>query len=144
MLLGRYYSKISKKGRIALPSKFRKELGEKIILSRWYEGCLVVVGITQWNLLVNRFAKREEVFIKPIRSVERFILCSAYEIDIDNQGRFVIPESLRSVARLDNEIIFLGLGERVEIWDQKSWLMEENRVIDEADKMLMQLSKSRK
>ncbi|MGB9637457.1 MAG: division/cell wall cluster transcriptional repressor MraZ, partial [Microgenomates group bacterium] len=89
MLLGRYYSQLSEKGRLALPAKFRQEIGEKIFIARWYEGCLVIVGKTGWEKFIGRLARRSDVLTKPIRSVERFILSTASEIDLDEQGRFV-------------------------------------------------------
>jgi MraZ protein len=144
MILGRYYTQISSKGRIALPSKFRKETGEKIIISRWYESCLVIVGESGWNRLLARFANKDEVVTKPIRSVERFILSTAFEAECDEQGRFVIPQFLRDIANLTKDVVLLGLGERIELWDVEIWRKEEARVKEEADIMLEEIAKKRK
>ena len=144
MLIGRFYTAISEKGRVALPSRFRRETGNNIVIARWYEDCLVVVGSTGWNNLLDRFARKEDVVVRSIRSVERFILSTAFEIETDNQGRFVIPQILRDIAKLKNEVIFLGPGERMELWDLETWQKEEDRVKNEADKMLEEISKQRK
>lgn len=144
MILGRYYTQISPKGRIALPSKFRKETGTKIIITRWYEDCLVIVGVEGWNRLLARFASKSEVITRPIRSVERFILSTAFEIETDNQGRFVIPPALRDMAKLTKDVVILGLGERIELWDLGTWNKEESRVRVEADKVLDEIARRRK
>jgi len=144
MILGRYYTQISQKGRIALPSKFRKETGQRIIISRWYENCLVIVGEEGWNRLLARFANKDAVVTRPIRSVERFILSTAFEAECDEQGRFVIPQFLRDIANLKAEVVLLGLGERIELWDVETWKKEEERIKDEADLMLEEIAKKRK
>ncbi|HJX46141.1 MAG TPA: hypothetical protein VJ399_03185 [Patescibacteria group bacterium] len=144
MLIGRYFTQVSEKGRIALPSKFRKETGNKIIIARWYEECLVIVGKQSWDKLLARITNREEVVTRPIRSVERFILSTAFEIETDDQGRFVIPQILRDIAKINDKLIFLGLGERIELWDLETWEKEETKVKSEADNMLEEISKQRK
>ena len=144
MLIGRYFTQVSEKGRIALPSKFRKETGNKIIIARWYEECLVIVGKQGWDKLLARITNREEVVTRPIRSVERFILSTAFEIETDDQGRFVIPQILRDIAKINDKLIFLGLGERIELWDLETWEREEAKVKSEADNMLEEISKQRK
>lgn len=144
MFIGRYYSQVSKKGRVALPSKFRRDIGGKIIIARWYEECLVIVGAEGWDELLARFANRDEVITRPIRSVERFILSTAFEIETDDQGRFVIPRILRDVAKIVDQVIFLGLGERIELWDLDAWEEEEIKVKEEADRMLEDIAKRRK
>jgi MraZ protein len=144
MLIGRFYTQISEKGRVALPSKFRKETGNRIVVARWYENCLVIVGALGWNELLTRFAKKEEVVTRPIRSVERFILSTAFEIETDEQGRFVIPQTLRDIAQLRKEVLFIGLGERIELWDKDTWEEEELKVKEEADKMLEEVVKQRR
>lgn len=144
MLVGRYYSNISLKGRVSLPSKFRKETGNNLIVARWYDQCLIVVGESGWNLLLERFSRRDEVVTKPIRGVERFILSTAFEAQTDDQGRFVIPPTLRETAGLKDEIVFMGLGDRIELWDKKAWELEEIKIKNEADSLLEEISRKRK
>jgi len=71
-VLGRFYSQVSEKGRVALPSKFRQETGKTIIIARWYEGGLVIVGKKAGTVL-ERLARPEDVLTKPIRLTERFL-----------------------------------------------------------------------
>jgi MraZ protein len=143
MFLGRYDAQISAKGRVALPAKFRKVTGDRLVIARWYGNCLVIVGISGWEDLVNRFAQREEVVTKPIRSVERFILSTAFEVESDEQGRFVVPLMLRDIANLEGEVVFLGVGDRIELWSKEVWEEEELKVKEEADTMLERIAEAR-
>jgi MraZ protein len=144
MILGRYYSQVSKKGRVALPSRFRKETGNRIILARWYDDCLVIVGLPQWEKLVARLIGQDEVVIRPIRSVERFILSTAFELVTDDQGRFVIPPTLRDAANIKENVVFLGLDERIELWDVATWEEQEKKVRSEANEVLEEISEKRR
>lgn len=80
---------------------------------------------------------------RPIRSTERFIFSTAYEIELDDQGRFVLPAFLRELTGIKegSEVVFLGLGDRIELWERKAWEDEEEMVKKEADKMLERISK---
>ncbi len=127
--------------RVAVPASLRHDLGETFILAKWYEGCLVLVGKESWSALYKRLVGEEKLIIGPIRDTERFILGSAYEAQADDQGRIVVPERLVSYAHLGEEIYFLGLGDRVEIWDKKTWEEKENIVARDAAEYIEDLAK---
>lgn len=141
MLLGRYYTKISMKGRLALPSRFRKIIGQKLIIARWYENCLVVVSKKNWDSFTKRITLTNELLTKSLRGIDRFVLGSSFEVEIDSQGRFVIPRFLRDFAKLKGEIIFLGLSDRIEIWDKQIWEEYEKEIEKKAYKNLEDLKK---
>ncbi|OGM12618.1 hypothetical protein A2V80_02260 [Candidatus Woesebacteria bacterium RBG_16_39_8b] len=127
MLIGQYLSKLTDKNRLAVPKKIRDEVGDKFIVAKWYEGCLVLVSVDEWQDLVNRLVGPGKIIISPVRDIDRFIMASAFEINLDSQGRFVLPEDLKRYAEVTSEVIFIGLGDRVEIWAQDSWRkLEEN------------------
>jgi len=144
MLLGTYSVAFTSKHRVAVPSQFRKDLGEKFILARWYEGCLVLVDRDFWNALWQRLTGGEEIMVSPIRDTERFIMASAYEVEADDQGRIVIPERLVLYAELGESIVFLGIGDRVEIWDEAKWNEKEKMLIKEASKLVDKLANDRR
>ena len=121
MLLGTYQVKVASGRRVFIPASLRTELGEKYILAKWYEECLVLVAEENWNALYKRLVGETKIMVSPIRETERFILGSAYNSFPDDQGRIILPEVLVSFARLSDEICFIGLGDRVEIWDSKVW-----------------------
>ena len=145
MLIGQYASRLSEKGRAALPKKFRVELGERVILSRWYETCLVVVSTTTWDSIINSISGGQ-VVTRPARDTDRFLLAGAFEAELDKQGRLIIPQTLREYAGLKNEIIFLWLGDRVEIWNEGIWQEHEKQVLEKAGELaqtLFEQSKSK-
>ena len=144
MLLGTYTVAFSSKHRVAIPSQFRKYLGEKFILAKWYEGCLVLVSNEFWNALWQRLIGKEEIIVSQIRDTERFIMASAYEMELDSQGRIVIPEKLVLYAGLGTGVSFLGIGDRVEIWDEGGWNEKEKLLITEAPKLIKELANEKR
>ena len=119
MLLGQYQTKINEKGRVALPAKFKRTLGDKIIITAGYEQSLMIVTQKDWQSVVDRINQGST--LGPTRETDRFLLGSAHEIEPDSQGRFVIPKHLRKYANLISKIVFLGVGNRAEIWNQTEW-----------------------
>ena len=140
MLIGQYFSKITLKNRVSIPKKFRDEVGNEVIVAKWYEGCLVIVPKERWEDILEKLTGRIEVLTKAVRDTDRFILGSAYEVELDSQGRFVIPKNLKEYAKLLEDVIFLGLGNRLEIWDSKVWSEKEEGVQREAARDLESLN----
>src|SRR3989338_451770 len=140
MLIGYYNQKIDKKGRTALPAKFKKVLGEKVILSRWYETSLAIFLPADWSEIVNQ-ATRGSSIRSVSRDTERFLLGGAYEIELDAQGRFVVPVSLRDYVEFGSEAVFVGLGNRVELWKKESWEKKEKEITKNAEKLLEESTK---
>lgn len=120
MVIGQHQSKIAENGRIALPKKFRDQLGNKFVIAQGYEGCLIIVAEGKWENLVSDLTNRP-FFMGQARDSLRFLLGSASFITVDEQGRFVIPDYLRKYANIENSGIFLGLGSYIELWDNKKW-----------------------
>lgn len=144
MLLGTYNIKVSSGHRVFIPAPLRSELGENLIIARWYEECLVLVSADSWKALYKRLTGSQKIMVEPIRGTERFILGSAYNLDLDDQGRVVIPENLVAYARLSEEISFLGLGDRVEIWDKQIWEEKQKILAKEASRLIEKLAKNEK
>lgn len=121
MLIGSYLGILSTARRIALPKKFLAELGEKPVLAKWYEDCLILVSNNFWEKLSIRLTLGRGGIPLGVRDIERFILGSAYELEPDEQGRIIIPENLAGFAKFDKEVVFLGLLDRVELWSKGAW-----------------------
>lgn len=141
MLIGTYPAKFASGHRVSVPSQFRKELGQPIILARWYEGCLVLVGREYWKALYKRLTGETGIIVNPVRDTERFILASAFEVVPDEQGRIVIPERLVEYSNLGDDLYFIGLGEKVEIWDKVTWEEKEKEVVKGAAGYIEELAK---
>ncbi len=120
MLLGQYQSKINEKNRVALPAKFKKDLGKKLIVTVGYEQSIMVVAQKDWQAVIEKMTSQKSP-LEPGRDTDRFFFGSAFEVELDNQGRFVIPRYLRQHASLTSEIVFVGMGSRAEIWSQSNW-----------------------
>lgn len=140
MLIGQFFSKITLKNRVSIPKKFRDEVGNDVVVAKWYEGCLVVIPKVSWKRILEKLTGRTEILTKAVRDTDRFILGSAYEVELDGQGRFVLPINLKEYANLSNDVVFLGLGDRLEIWDSKVWAEKEKGVQKEAAEELESLS----
>src|SRR3989344_3066684 len=121
MLSGSYLGSLSEKRRVAVPKRFLQELGSLPIIAKWYEDCLVLVSSDFWNELFNRLTGGKKAISYGIRDIERFVLGSAFEVEPDEQGRIIIPEVLANYARLEKDIVFVGLRDRIEIWAKQIW-----------------------
>ena len=143
MLIGQYESKLTDKERISVPKKIREELGDELIIARWYEKCLVLVSTETWKDLLHRLTGKTKLVISPVRDIDRFIFGSAFETKLDNQGRFVLPGPLKDYAGIKDEVVFVGLGDRVEIWDSVEWKKLESEVEEKAAKAIEHLAKKK-
>ena len=144
MLIGSYLGLLGEKRRTAVPKRFLDELGEKLVIAKWYDGCLVLVSESFWEALLNRLTGGSRVASLGVRDIERFILGSAFEVTPDNQGRIIIPEILAGFAGLENELVFLGLGDRVEIWGRKIWEEKSGKIAETTRDYIENLAKDGK
>jgi len=138
MVIGEYTHTLDDKKRLSLPAKFRKELGKGIIVTRGLDRCLFMFSASSWKAIV---AKMESLSMGAgdSRGFNRFMLSGAVEAEIDSAGRILIPDFLKSFAGLKSKVVFAGVGDRVEIWDQKRWETYTARIEAEADAMAEKL-----
>jgi MraZ protein len=141
MFLGTYLVSVTSGKRVVIPSIFRESLGDLLILAKWYEECLVLVSKSSLNTLLTRVTGGEGTIINPIRQTEHFIFSSAFEVVPDDQGRVVIPDRLVTYARLGDQVYFLGVGDRIEIWNKEIWDEKEKLVAKEAPAYIEELAK---
>ena len=120
MLIGQYEHTIDIKKRLALPAKFRGELGDKIIITRGIEGCLAVYTETEWKIMSDKLATLT-ISQAEARSFTRMILAGAMEVSLDKLGRILVPDYLKEYAGLKKNVVVCGLSNRLEIWDAEKW-----------------------
>lgn len=120
MFIGEYSHSIDAKKRLALPSKFRGELGSKVVVTRGLDDCLFVYPMKVWEVLAEKLGSLP-VGEAGTRSFIRLMLSGATDVDMDGQGRVLLPEYLKEYAGLDKEVTVAGLFNRLEIWDVKKW-----------------------
>ena len=120
MLIGEYEHSLDVKGRLIMPAKLRADIGEKFIISKGLDGCLFVFSQEEWS---NFEAKLKELPLtnKNARDFVRFFLSGATECELDKQGRFLVVNNLRSYAEIEKEVIIIGVGTRLEIWNKEKW-----------------------
>lgn len=139
MLIGQYKAKISLKGRIAFPKRFREELGDNLVITVGYENSLMAVSAKDWNSLIE--ATRNKSFIlDSARDTNRFLLGEASEVVLDDQGRCVLPAYLREYAKIGDEVVFLGLNKYVEVWDKAAWENYQKNLHENIGKIAEKLS----
>lgn len=141
MFFGTYLVAVTSGKRISIPIVFRENLGKELVLSQWYEGCLVLVAKSSLNLLLGRVTGDQKTIIEPVRKTEHFIFASSFEVEPDEQGRIVIPDRLMTYANLGAQVYFLGIGDRVEIWNKEIWEGIEKEVAKEAATYIEELAK---
>src|SRR5579872_6545394 len=102
MLIGQYESRIGEKHQIGLPKKFREVLGEKLIITKGFENCLIIVSEENWKTLLEGTEGRPFTN-KSTRELQRFFLGNSAYVELDAKGRFVLPEYLRSFAGMEED-----------------------------------------
>ncbi|MFV0519435.1 MAG: division/cell wall cluster transcriptional repressor MraZ [Lachnospirales bacterium] len=137
MFLGEYSHNIDLKGRLIVPSKIRENLSASFVVTKGLDNCLFLYNIEDWTVLSDKI-KALPVTDKSVRQFVRFFFGGACELEIDAQGRILLPNNLREFAGFNKEIITIGVSNRVEIWAKENYdEYSENNVFDEvlAEKM---------
>ena len=120
MFIGEYEHNVDVKGRVIMPAKLREDIGDKFIITKGLDGCLFAYSLVEWANFEEKL-KALPLAQKNARNFVRFFLSGAVECEIDKQGRFLIPANLREHAGLDKEIVIIGVGTRLEIWNREVW-----------------------
>ena len=129
MLMGEYHHNLDDKNRLIIPSKFRYELGSKFIITRGLEKCLFAYSVDEWNKIIEKLNSLPFTS-KDARTFMRMFLSGATECELDNNGRICINGPLMNYASLNKECVIIGVGERIEIWDQDMFNNFFNENID--------------
>ena len=128
------------KGRLIMPAKLREDMGEKFIITKGLDGCLFGFSQTEWSNFEEKL-KTLPLTNKNARDFVRFFLSGAIECEIDKQGRFLIASNLREYANMEKDVVIIGVGTRLEIWNRDKWknyTSDENISADEiAENMTM-------
>ena len=138
MLIGEYTHAIDPKKRLSLPAKFRKELGDTVVVTRGLDNCLFVYSPSQWQRITDKVAQLP-LGQADTRGFNRFFLSGAVEVDIDSVGRILIPDFLKEFAGLTTKVVLAGIHDRVEIWDEKTWIDYKRRIEKQADALAEKL-----
>jgi MraZ protein len=141
MLIGEYISQVGEKSRVAIPKKLRENLVGKIYLTRGFENSLILVDSSKWQSLLELISEKS-ILDKDARDLKRFIVGGTVEVEPDAQGRFVLNEQLKKFAEINEQVIFLGIGDWIEIWDSKIWEENLNNLRNEVSDKAQKLAKN--
>lgn len=119
MLIGEFTHSIDDKGRVSLPSKFKNEMGSRVILSRGLENTISVYTENSWKEM-NEKLSQLSITKEADRKFKRFML-SGEEFDLDKQGRIRVPDFLKEYSGIDKKLVWVGLGDKAEIWAEEKW-----------------------
>ncbi|MBI2032043.1 MAG: division/cell wall cluster transcriptional repressor MraZ [Candidatus Levybacteria bacterium] len=139
MLIGQESSKLDEKNRIIFPKKFRKALGDHLIVTQGFEGSLIIVALDRWSSLLEG-TEGKPFTEKATRETQRFLLGTATEVELDQKGRFIIPEHLKEYAGITTEVVCLGISRYVELWDKKRWEEHSSALIKDIEPITAKLS----
>jgi len=140
---GEYECKIDAKGRIVLPAKLKAKLPEvstsELVVKRGFEPCLVIYPMLEWKKVFNKVSGLSE-FNKEFRTFQRSFLRGATEVDMDGNGRVLLPKTMTKFADIENEVIVVGAGNRLEVWNPEKYeeylINDEDEFSDLAQKFL--------
>ena len=120
MFMSEYNHTIDAKGRLSIPTKFRDTLGQEFVVSKGMDGCLFVYANDDWNAFEQKLTSLP-LINKEARQFARFFLAGAAQVELDKQGRILLPAGLREFAGLDKDVVLVGVGSRIEIWSLEKW-----------------------
>lgn len=124
MWYGEYNHSLDDKDRFILPAKFREKIKsldkKKFYITRGLDGCLFIFQEDVWSGLEEKlkaisFTKQQSRFFN------RLYFSGAHESEVDSQGRMILPQHLKEFAQIQRDIVIIGVGDRIEIWDKKLW-----------------------
>lgn len=121
MFMGQYNHTVDAKGRLSIPSKFREQLGDEFVVTKGMDGCLFVYDNENWSELQKKLMSLPTLTNKDARFLNRYFLSGAMQVEVDKQGRILLPPTLRTSAGLERDVVLAGVGDRIEIWDQNKW-----------------------
>jgi len=139
MFIGEYAHNLDDKGRIAVPKKFRTDLNKGAVVTRGLDNCLFLYTKKEWTKLAEKLANLPFAQSNT-RAFARLMLAGAMDVEIDAQGRIILPEYLREYAGLNKEIIVAGLYNRLELWDSVKWSEYKKKTELESNQIAEQMS----
>ena len=138
MLIGEYRHTLDSKKRLCLPSRWRRELGKKLVVTRGLDNCLFVYPLGEWQKITEKIGQLP-LGQADTRSFNRFFLSGAVEVEVDKIGRILVPDFLKEFAKLGSKVVLAGIYNRVEIWDEKKWDEYKRRIETQADQLAEKL-----
>jgi MraZ protein len=132
MFSGEYEYKIDSKGRVSIPPKFRAHFADGIVLNKGVDGCIDAYPLPAWNEATAQFQSLPIVRNEKSRRMSRVLFSSAFTLELDDQGRIMLPPALRQHADIKDTLVITGVNNYLEIWSKEIWNKEQARMKQEA------------
>ena len=136
MFTGEYEHSVDSKGRIIMPSKYREALADEFVVTLGLDGCLFIYPNEEWEKFVLQL--KDLPGNKEARQLQRYFLAGAATVEMDKQGRFLIPAKLREAAGLTKDIVTVGVLTKLELWSKDKW--EANNIYENMDEIAEHMS----
>ncbi len=138
MFIGEYKHNLDDKGRLAIPTKFRADLSKGAVVTRGLDTSLFLFPKEEWDKLAEKLASLP-LGQSNSRAFARLMLAGAMDVEVDKQGRVMLPEYLRTYAGLHKSVVIAGLYNRLELWDESSWNAYKLKMEEDAESVAEQL-----
>ena len=134
--MSEYNHAIDAKGRLIIPVKYREGLGETFVVTRGIDGRLFFYTENEWQAIMNKLNELR-MTNKKAREFTRFLLGGATEVELDSQGRILVPAFLREYADLEKEVILVGMGNHIEVWSKVKYeqVMSDTNIEEIAEEL---------
>ena len=139
MFIGEFRHNLDSKGRVAIPAKFRAKLSGGAIITRGLDHCLFILTNKDWEVLAQKLVALPLAQANS-RAFVRLMLSGASDVELDTQGRILVPDYLRKYAGLNKEAIVAGVYNRMEVWDAKSWADYKAKTESQSEEIAEKLS----
>jgi MraZ protein len=138
MLIGEYKHNLDPKKRLAIPAKLRKEIGEKMVVTRGLDQCLFIYPLFEWEKEAERLSSLP-IGAADKRNFARLSFSGATDVELDALGRILIPDYLKEFAGLKEKVVIVGVYRRLEIWDEEKWKEYKDRMEKQTDALAEKL-----
>jgi len=138
VFIGEYKHNLDEKGRLAIPTKFRADLSKGAVVTRGLDTSLFLFPKEEWDKLAEKLASLP-LGQSSSRAFARLMLAGAMDVEVDKQGRVVLPEYLRTYAGLEKSVVIAGLFNRLELWDESTWNAYKSKMEEDAESVAEQL-----
>ncbi|MCU0418147.1 MAG: division/cell wall cluster transcriptional repressor MraZ [Cyclobacteriaceae bacterium] len=119
-----YECKLDAKGRMVLPARIKSQLpegeGQELIIRRGFEPCLIVYPLVEFKKVFSKISGLNE-FNEEYRTLQRNFLSGVVTVELDANGRFLIPKNMLTYAQIDKDATLVGMGNKVEIWNPTTY-----------------------
>lgn len=132
MFLGRFEHSVDTKGRVAVPARFRDKLSGELIITRGNDRCLYLFTQDSWEPLAEKL-NALPTGDQDARNMRRAIFSAAEPVELDKQGRIIIPDHLRQYSGIDGNVAIIGVGNYIEIWNQETWQTLDSNIEQNVD-----------